>query len=64
MSAINKTIGLHCKGCDAPLGVNDYDGELCVPCLNAVLELNTQFYKEMDDAEFEKAVATSVTGGV
>ena len=60
MSEIKRTIGLHCKGCDAPLGTKDYDGELCVPCLNAVLDLNTQFYKEMPDAEFEKAT----TGGI
>lgn len=58
--SIKKTVGLHCKGCDAPLGINDYDGELCVECLNVVIELNTTFYKEMTDEDFEKAVTGAI----
>ena len=43
------TIGIKCKACDASLGSDDYDGELCTTCLEAVFETNKDLYDELDE---------------
>jgi hypothetical protein len=39
--------GMHCKGCDAPLGQRD-DPELCRTCMNVVLDLNNGINREIE----------------